>query len=1090
MRQPSKIWHASLGLVLIVAAVFFADPAVAAPGGMMFTSQQLPTGTGAVMVNGSDVGAIAVASDSTTVYAIDSASAAGAIYKSLNAGQTFTLMASPAAVALTDIAVASDNPEAIATTDGTAVYISNNGGTTWFVLPAHGVAGVTITDVAVGPARTGTSLGREYAITLANNNNAALTGGDVLIIGDSTTWVSAGTTSNITSTNDYMAVAFSPHFVNDRVLAVVGSSGTFAKLQLINTNTTDVIRSTTFGSTTTDFQTAGITNNIIAADIAVPSDWDPGTDSGQRTYVTIAAAANFTDNDVYRIDGDTSIGLDVTTNAPLFSVSYSGTIDGGTIFVGWQNTNIIKFSSNPQVSSPTWTTCKKSPGLAANTGILVRVASDFATSRRVFAGTTGVQSAFNVSESGGVSFNAEALIDNGVADDVVSIQTLEMTSDGTYLFMGTSDGTYLALWKSTIPVTPESWSRVSVVTGTTGLVKLNRDWIDAQAIYFADLVLSGNIYSSSDGGGYFVTRSAPSGWISSAMAVEDANTVYIGDVTGNVRRSTNGGMAWMSAVAAGAGAIASLQVPEADYLLVGGTGACSYSTDGGNTFTEIANGLLPATTYQILADDDFANNKTIYIGGNNAAAGNIMRYVIGESSTFETLGNPTGAAIVNLQMQNGVMYGQSAAAVDRNLNPRTATGTVVVNWDTMATGAPAGMTTFAVGTGGGNVVYAGNGATTLWAFGDIFATVKPTLVAPGDGASVSIDPVSGRAERVTLSWEPIGTGTAAGNGADLRIRVKGDNWAAAATTPAASTAVDSASPNVTMAAFGAIWAYTMSTNTEYEWQVRFDSAVSGQVIRTPWSDPFTIQVQRGSRVRQPHVGPVIMAPRGHQVTNLIPSISWAPYPGTTKYQIILSTDAAGKNRVAGTPVFVTIPAWLPAENLEYGTTYFAFVTAVEPTVSSQSVISFTTIAKPAAAPEPAPPMVVNQQSAPSAPVINIPPLPAPNVPAYIWAIIIGGVILIVTVTALIVITNRTHIYKLLTGSKEDMIMGILALILGLLGGACAVMGISTATGIVPFISDAFSAQEYLGYPMFWLNLAIVLFLASIASILGRGRKYD
>ncbi|MFC2003655.1 hypothetical protein ACFLV4_06935 [Chloroflexota bacterium] len=238
------------------------------------------------------------------------------------------------------------------------------------------------------------------------------------------------------------------------------------------------------------------------------------------------------------------------------------------------------------------------------------------------------------------------------------------------------------------------------------------------------------------------------------------------------------------------------------------------------------------------------------------------------------------------------------------------------------------------------------------------------------------------------------------------------------------------------------------------------------------------------------MGIVIMSPRGDQVTSLTPIISWAPYRGTTKYQVILSTDAVGTNRVAGTPVLVTKPAWLPAENLEYGTTYFAFVTAVELTVSPQSVIGFTTIAKPAAAPEPAPPMVVRQQPAPLAPIINVPPLPAPNIPAYIWAIIIIGVILIVTITALIVITNKTHIYKLLKGSKEDMFMGILALILGLLGGACAVMGISTATGIVPFISEAFSEQEYLLYPMFWLTLAIVLFLASIASILGRGRKYD
>ena len=81
----------------------------------------------------------------------------------------------------------------------------------------------------------------------------------------------------------------------------------------------------------------------------------------------------------------------------------------------------------------------------------------------------------------------------------------------------------------------------------------------------------------------------------------------------------------------------------------------------------------------------------------------------------------------------------------------------------MTTGAPAGMTTLAVGTGGSNVVYAGNGANTLWAFDDVFATGKPILTSPGDGATVGIDPVTGRADLVDMSFSPLGTGTAAGN---------------------------------------------------------------------------------------------------------------------------------------------------------------------------------------------------------------------------------------------------------------------------------------------------------------------------------------
>ncbi|MBA7703954.1 hypothetical protein ES703_112751 [subsurface metagenome] len=57
-------------------------------------------------------------------------------------------------------------------------------------------------------------------------------------------------------------------------------------------------------------------------------------------------------------------------------------------------------------------------------------------------------------------------------------------------------------------------------------------------------------------------------------------------------------------------------------------------------------------------------------------------------------------------------------------------------------------------------------------------------------------------------------------------------------------------------------------------------------------------------------------------------------------------------------------------------------------------------------------------------------------------------------------------------------MGMAALICGILGGLCAVMGIITATEVIP---------EFAGLTwMFWMVLSGILFLASIASAVGRG----
>ena len=62
-------------------------------------------------------------------------------------------------------------------------------------------------------------------------------------------------------------------------------------------------------------------------------------------------------------------------------------------------------------------------------------------------------------------------------------------------------------------------------------------------------------------------------------------------------------------------------------------------------------------------------------------------------------------------------------------------------------------------------------------------------------------------------------------------------------------------------------------------------------------------------------------------------------------------------------------------------------------------------------------------------------------------------------------------------------MGALALILGLLGGLCAILGIITTLNVLPPLGDAYTWE-------FWFMLATVLLLGTIACALGRGGEYD
>ena len=62
-------------------------------------------------------------------------------------------------------------------------------------------------------------------------------------------------------------------------------------------------------------------------------------------------------------------------------------------------------------------------------------------------------------------------------------------------------------------------------------------------------------------------------------------------------------------------------------------------------------------------------------------------------------------------------------------------------------------------------------------------------------------------------------------------------------------------------------------------------------------------------------------------------------------------------------------------------------------------------------------------------------------------------------------------------------MGLTALVFGLVGGLCAIMGIITALEVVPL----FGAQLTW---MFWFVLSAILMLICIAFALGRGGGYE
>ncbi|MFH1638914.1 MAG: hypothetical protein ABIB93_01170 [Chloroflexota bacterium] len=1035
-KKISRILGVVLSLTLLASMMLWAIPVpiAAAPGDTQWARESLPGTTN--MKSGASITGIAVA-DASTIYAIDNAGAANAtmIYKSTNSGQSFSAQAGYPAAALAPvaIAVAADDVNSVAVSDGTNIHYSNDGGTSWATLPAFASNldaagnnnGVCVA-LAVGPKRSGLALGREYFAAIADPDAANILDGDIEIIGGkSPTYqpLQWNTIAAQLSVGDFTNVILSPNYANDTCILTVRNTAVAGSTSLCILNIGSnafaagtapiAVHAAAAGGVALDYDGAfAAANTLASSSIAVPTNFDPATDTGRRIFVGLAtnAAAVTADDDVFRVDDTTSRALACGQRAS--SVAYTGTVETGTLFIGARGSGLVRRTSNAHTTSPTWASNGTNKGPNAAVGVLVRtlvvLASDFTTSNTVFAATSrqaaaGEQNGFFISTDGGVTFNGECFLNAVVGNTIVAIQGMKITPDGSTIFLAANDGTRLQIWKSSSAkaISGSSWARILNVNALTAgngcLMGMSPAWDTTPALYLADCQAGGNgtIYVSQDGGVTFFSRNGPTlpgVTILAAIALQDANTIYAGSGA-NVYKSTNGGWGWGDAVDAKAGNINSIVVPMADHVLVGGTNDTGYSKNGGTSFTGESDGLAGAGAIQICADQNYATNNTIYAAA-AAAAPWVSRYIIGTSTQWENLIPATAAAKVGIAMKNDTLYALGVNRADRTLRAREVVGTL--EWGVMVQGVPAPVFAFleVAGDSSGNTLFAADtsaGALLLCTYNDWLAVTPAGLITPVNNAPISINPNLGTSANEDLMWKPMGSGTGLVNVVDVDIRTKATGF------------IDGAVSNPAQASVGSTPSFAcagLRANTEYIWRVRACGTLNGEAIVGPWSEVRTMKIQSGAIINQPYAGPVLTGPTGGAM-NVNPGLvgfSWAPVSGATEYTVIVATDAGLTQTVGGTPVKVSAPAY-SVSGLDYETTYFWSVKATKPTEGVQAIGTFTTMAKAAPVATTAPP-----PAATSAPPQIV--MPTPETPAYIWAVIVIGAILVIAVIILIVRTRR------------------------------------------------------------------------------------
>jgi hypothetical protein len=396
-----------------------------------------------------------------------------------------------------------------------------------------------------------------------------------------------------------------------------------------------------------------------------------------------------------------------------------------------------------------------------------------------------------------------------------------------------------------------------------------------------------------------------------------------------------------------------------------------------------------------------------------SANGGVYRYIKGTSTTWSRIDlykttaseagctdNESDTRAYRVMQGSGivsapnVLYATDSLCVgegvSRSVNP---TGSVIdspyVFWDDLMETVEGQLTKVITGlwkTQGSN--------TTLWTIfdGKKIYTLNDTLVkkvplkSPKDGTH------SGKVDRVTLEWDKLDGGKKYQLYVNTRKDFKG----------ASALMVDGTryTSYITKGNDVVLQIADIYTGINLYWRVRVYQC---EPYRSLYSDTWTFTTElKGAewnpfRTAEGFAGNVAPLP-GATGVPLKPTFQWNSADWATGYEFVLATDADFTKVVKS--LKTTNPVWAADIELAYATVYFWKVRAFSDKSESEwGVGTFTTLAKPVPPPKPAP------APKPTPPVV-LPPAPAPITPAYIWAIIIIGAVLVICVIVLIVRTRR------------------------------------------------------------------------------------
>jgi len=517
------------------------------------------------------------------------------------------------------------------------------------------------------------------------------------------------------------------------------------------------------------------------------------------------------------------------------------------------------------------------------------------------------------------------------------------------------------------------------------------------------------------------------------LAVKDESTIYALDASGAVAMSDDHGAApsWEKAVDSKVTAGWTIAVLGEDVLVGGQDGDVSYSDDGGETYTELKDGLKDGLV-TVAFDSYFDANDTVYAAiFVDPTDGGVYRWVIDEStmwrdlkaepSTFDLIGTGlttdsqtigfTGLVLdradgnpMSSADTGGVLYasyvaqvgGDIVTGVARNLRPAAELCCEEADWDYLIQGLtpdaeafymmPKALKICGCLTADSNSklfaidgIYAGDGPGydmakgldgTVWSFEDCYAKAAPALASPADDALIPADPCTCINLEVILRWDRQCDGCSY----DIQVALDED-FTELIVMDEEYTPPKAKDPSYV------IGRGDLNCDNTYYWRVRSADAETGQIIHSWWSDAQSFRVAPG-----PGTGIVMTTPEAGAtdmpITNI--AFTWDITSSADTYTWVLSKNA-DLSAAEETKTGLTEARCTFTGTLEYSTPYYWTVTAYKDgNAVDQATNTFTTMDEPGTEPPP----------------------PVAPTPVWVWVVIAIGAVLVIVVIVLIFRTRR------------------------------------------------------------------------------------